>query len=528
MLTIPVEGKTKAKFAPAFGENDFIQIHDISKSFGAVKALKNIDFGISKGEVRTLLGENGAGKSTLVKIIMGEEVPDSGSIQIDGKPIKIYSPEHARNMGVSMVHQELAVFDNLTVAENIFPTRYFTNKLGAINWKLLNHYAEESIAIFNIDIRPDQKMDSLTLAQQQMVEILRCISNNQQIILLDEPTSGLNSEETIKLMTIIRDLREKGITFIYISHRINEVMEISDKISILRDGRYVCTYINDKDLTEDDLVSAMVGHELTESLYSKKAFNDAHNNPVLFKVQDLARKNALNSTGFELHEGEIIGFFGLEGSGMNTVSRMIYGLEGKETGEIIFKKEKLKKISPPDLIKQKILYLNNDRKKAGLLLDSGAADNMMIPKIDELSKLTILKRSAIADYAEKYIKLFSILIPSIFSKTRNLSGGNQQKLMISMCVGTKPDLMIVNEPTRGIDVGAKSEIHKFILEAGMQGTGFIIFSSDLPELMGLCDRIYVMKNKSIVGELVGDAINEEAVFALAAGSKSNEVLANGK
>ena len=524
----PIEGKKMATFAPDFGKDDFIQIHGISKSFGVVKALKNVDFGIAKGEVHALLGENGAGKSTLVKIIMGEESPDSGSIEIDGKTIKVFSPESAHNMGISMVHQELAIFDNLTVAENIFPTRYFTNKLGVIEWKELNRQAEESIAIFNIDIKPNQKMDSLTLAQQQMVEILRCISNNQQIILLDEPTSGLNTEETVKLMNIIRDLRQKGITFIYISHRINEVLEISDKITILRDGRYVSTYINDENLSEDDLVSAMVGRELTESLYSKKAYSHANDNPVLFKVEGLAKKNALNPIGFELHEGEIIGFFGLEGSGMNTVSRMIYGLEGKDTGEISFKNEKLTKVSPPELIKKKILYLNNDRKKAGLLLDSGAADNMSVPMIDKLSILTILRKNAIATYTEKYIDLFSIVIPSIFTKTRNLSGGNQQKLMISMCIGTQPELMIVNEPTRGIDVGAKSEIHKFILESAKQGTGFIIFSSDLPELVGLCDRIYVMKNGIIVGELKGDDIDEESVFALAAGSKSKEVLANGE
>jgi ABC-type sugar transport system ATPase subunit len=520
MLINPVESTTRAKLAPAFGEDDFIQIHDISKSYGIVKALKNINFGIKKGEVHTLLGENGAGKSTLVKIIMGEEMPDSGALQIDGKTIKTYSPDHAHNMGISMVHQELAIFDNLTVAENIFPTRYFTNRAGAINWKELNHYAEESIAIFNINIKPNQKMDSLTLAQQQMVEILRCISNNQQIILLDEPTSGLNSEETKKLMQIIRDLRDKGITIIYISHRINEVLEISDKITILRDGRYICTFNNNENLTEEDLVSAMVGRELSESLYSRKAFVDASANPVLFKVEGLAKKNALNPVNFKLHEGEVIGFFGLEGSGLITVSRMIYGLEGKDTGEITFKNEKLSKLSPPELIKKKILYLNNNRKKAGLLLDSVTADNMMMPKMDELAFLTFLKRSEIANYTEKYINLFSIVIPSIFEKPRNLSGGNQQKLMISMCIGTNPELMIVNEPTRGIDVGAKSEIHKIILKASAQGTGFIIFSSELPELMGLCDRIYVMKNKSIVGELGGDTFEEEAVFAMAAGSKS--------
>jgi len=262
MLTNPKAGKTKAKIAPAFEEGDFIQINEISKSYGAVKALKNVSFGIKKGEVHTLLGENGAGKSTLVKIIMGEEAPDSGDIQIDGKTIRIYSPEHAHHMGISMVHQELAIFDNLTVAENIFPSRYFTNSVGAINWNDLNRHADESIAIFDIDIKSNQKMDSLTLAQQQMVEILRCMSDNQKIILLDEPTSGLNSEETEKLMQIIRDLRQKGITIIYISHRISEVLNISDKITILRDGRYICTYINDNNLSEDELVSAIVGREL--------------------------------------------------------------------------------------------------------------------------------------------------------------------------------------------------------------------------------------------------------------------------
>ncbi len=510
-----VEGKSKAKIAPAFRDDDFIQIHDISRSYGIVEALKDVNFGITKGEVHTLLGENGAGKSTLVKIIMGEETPDSGVIQIDGSKITNYSPEHAQNMGISMVHQELAVFDNLTVAENIFPTRYFTNKLGAINWSMLRHRADESIAIFDIDIEPNQNMDSLTLAQQQMVEILRCISNNQQIILLDEPTSGLNAEETEKLMGIIRDLRDKGITFIYISHRINEVLEISDRITILRDGRYIRTYINDENLTEDDLVNAMVGRELSKSLYSKKIFYDASANPVLYKVVGLAKKNALNPVGFELREGEIIGFFGLEGSGLNTVSRMIFGLEAKDAGEITFKNEKLGKVSPQESINKKILFLNNNRKQAGLLLNSATADNMMMPNMDKLSVLTILNNSKIADYTERFINLFSIVIPSIFEKPRNLSGGNQQKLMFSMCIGTEPELMIVNEPTRGIDVGAKSEIHKFVLNASTQGTGFIIFSSDLPELMGLCDRILVLKNKAIVGELQGDAITEEAILALA-------------
>ena len=508
-------GKSKAMIAPAFQKDDFIEMHGITKSYGIVEALNEVSFGIKKGEVHTLLGENGAGKSTLVKVIMGEETPDSGRLLIDGQEIESYSPENSYGKGISMVHQELAVFENLTIAENIFPSRYFTNKIGAIDWRALFQRAEESIDIFDIDIKPFQKMDSLTLAQQQIVEILRCISDNQRIILLDEPTSGLNNIETEKLMAIIDKLRTEGITFIYISHRINEVLEISDRITILRDGKYIRTFINDENLTEDDLVNSMVGRELSGSLYSKKAFYDASGNPVLFKVEGLEKKNALDPVGFELQEGEIIGFFGLEGSGLNKVSRMIYGLEGKDAGEITFKNEKLSKITPQEMIRKKILYLNNNRKQAGLLLNSGAADNMMLPRMDDLSVMTILKNNAIADYAEKYIRLFSIVIPSIFEKPRNLSGGNQQKLMFSMCTGAEPELMIVNEPTRGIDVGAKSEIHKFILQASDEGTGFIIFSSDLPELVGLCDRIYIMKNKALVGDLQGDAIDEEAILAMA-------------
>lgn len=508
---------SRAKLAPAFREDDFIKIHDISKSYGIVEALHNVSFGITKGEVHALLGENGAGKSTLVKIIMGEETPDSGTLIIDGQQMQHYSPDISYDLGVSMVHQELAIFENLTVAENIFPSRFFTNKLGAIEWKTLKQRAVESIEIFDIDLDPFQQMGSLTLAQQQMVEILRCISDNQRIILLDEPTSGLNNVETEKLIGIIHQLRNQGITFIYISHWINEVLEISDKITILRDGKYIRTYVNDQTITEDDLVNAMVGRELSDRLYSKKDYYDASANPTIFKVEALEKKNALKPVDFKLQKGEIIGFFGLEGSGMNTVSRMIYGLEGKEAGDIYYQDELLATVSPQVMINKNILYLNNNRKQAGLLMDSSIAENMLLPKIDDFSFLTILKTSAIADFAEKYINLFSIAVPSVYQKPRNLSGGNQQKLMFSICSGAEPELLIVNEPTRGIDVGAKSEIHKFILNASKLGTGFIIFSSDLPELIGLCDRIYIMKDKAIIGSLQGDEINEEAILALACG-----------
>ncbi len=513
------ENTVASQTAVDVAQQDFISIRGVSKRYNIVQALDDVSFGIRQGEIHTLLGENGAGKSTLVKTLMGEETPDSGEIWVGGEKMAVHSPQTSQNMGISMVHQELAVFENMTVAENIFPSCDIKTKLGFVDWKELYKRAAESIQIFNMDIQPAQKMDTLTLAQQQMVEILRCICNGQRIILLDEPTSGLNNEEADRLMNTIMELKAKGITIIYISHRINEVMALSDRITVMRDGKYICTFDNTPELTEQDLVSRMVGRELSGSLYSKKTFVDASANPVLYEVQNLAKRGALESASFALREGEILGFFGLEASGAGTLSRMLYGLEGRESGSFTYLGQPLGKINPTALVEQKILYLNNNRKKAGLLLDSPAKDNMILPVMQKMSRFTLLLGRKIAEYTEKYIQTFSIVIPSIFQKPRNLSGGNQQKLMLSICLGTQPKLMIVNEPTRGIDVGAKAEIHRFLLNIAQEGIGLIVFSSELPELMALCDRVLVMKNNSIVGELRGDEITEEAVVALAAGGQ---------
>ncbi len=512
------EGISQAVITPPISADDYLQIKDLAKSYGIVKALKGVTFGIRKGEVHTLLGENGAGKSTLVKIIMGEETPDRGQITINHRIIEQYNPLYSQSFGISMVHQELAVFENMTVAENIFPSGDYLTKWGTVDWTTLNRKAQESIQVFGMNLEATQRMNSLTLAQQQMVEILRCISGGQELILLDEPTSGLNNEEADRLMSVIRKLCADGITVIYISHRINEIMSISDRITVMKDGEYVCTFQNDDNLTEDDLVGKMVGYELSENLYAKKQFVDASGNPVMFGVKGMSNKKGVTDVNIGLHEGEIVGVFGLEGSGSNQLSRMLYGLSERESGEVFFKGEKLQKLTPTALIEKKILYLNNNRKKAGLLLDSPACDNMILPVMKDMSMGGILNRKKIADYTNEYIDTFSIVIPSIYQKPRNLSGGNQQKLMLSMCLGTKPEMFIVNEPTRGIDVGAKAEIHRFLLGISGEGVGLLIFSSELPELMALCDRILVMNQGRLVGEVCGDDITEEAVVALAAGS----------
>ena len=499
-------------------DNDkFLIIDNISKNYGVVQALKNVSFTVKKGEVHTLLGENGAGKSTLVKIIKGEETPTNGDITLDGVKIKNYSPTVSKEMGIAMVHQELAIFENMTVAENIFPACDFLTRTGAINKKKQRKEAQDKIDLFGMDLIPSQKMDTLTVAQQQMTEILRAISAGSKVVLLDEPTSGLNKEETENLMKIIDRLRNEGITIIYISHRIAEVMHISDRITVLRDGEYVCTFVNDENLKEIDLISRMVGRELTKSLYSRKAYTDSISDEVFFEVKNMNKKNAVYDIDFQLNKGEVLGFFGLEGSGTDSVSRMIFGMEAMESGEVFFKGKKIKKVTTTTMVDKKVMYINNNRKTAGLLLNSSTLNNMSMPVLKEYSKGSIINNKRLTDHTEKFVDAFDVVIPSVYQEPRNLSGGNQQKVLMSICLGKEPELLIANEPTRGIDVGAKAEIHKFLLGAVESGVGLIVFSSELPELMGLCDRILVMKNKRIVGEISKEEISEEDIMTIAAG-----------
>jgi ABC-type sugar transport system ATPase subunit len=496
---------------------EFLEIRDISKNYGIVRALKNVSFSISKGEVHALLGENGAGKSTLIKIISGEEAPSAGSLFINGAEVKDFNPTHAMAAGIAMVHQELAVFENMSVSDNIFPTASFVSA-GFINQRKTDREAKALIDLFGMDISPRQKMDSLTMGQQQIVEILRCVSAGKEIILLDEPTSGLNQEEVKKLMEIIRRLKSQGITVVYISHRIDEIKEISDRVTVLRDGTYVGSYENTAKLTEMDLISRMVGRELTGTLYSARAEDGIAGEEVVLEVKNFCKKNSVQDISFSLHRGEVLGFFGLEGSGTNTVSRMIYGLEAADEGEYFLKGEAVKKPGPDALVPAGVMYLNNNRKNAGLLFNSPALDNLSIPLLKKLSDGLFINRNKMAAHAEKYIGEFNIVIPSVYQRPRYLSGGNQQKLMFSICMGNNPEIIIINEPTRGIDVGAKVEIHRFILGLIKNGLSVIVFSSEMPELISLCDRVIVMAKNRIFGEVHKGDMTQERIMAKAAGT----------
>ncbi|PKM96298.1 MAG: D-xylose ABC transporter ATP-binding protein [Firmicutes bacterium HGW-Firmicutes-1] len=496
--------------------NNFLVIENVCKNYEVVQALRGVSFDIRKGEIHTVLGENGAGKSTLMRIIAGEQAPDSGNIYLEGEKIAFFSPKHAHKLGISMVHQELAIFENMSVAENIFPDCNFRNRFGGIDKKRLYMETNRCQDILKLNLNPSSKMDSLTVAEQQMVEILRAISLENKIIVLDEPTSSLNNKEAERLMQTLKKLRDDGLTIIYISHRINEILDISDRVTVLRDGEYICTLENDKNLDENVLVSKMVGRNLQDSIYMKKNYIEENHNEILLKVENLCKKHSATDISFTLHKGEIIGFFGLEGSGTEDVSRMIFGLESKDKGTLHFKGETISKYTPIDLIDRKILYLNGNRKNAGLLLKMPATENMSLPVLKKLSKLSFLNQQAIKEYTNKYIEKFSIVISSVLAVPSSLSGGNQQKLMLSICLGTEPECLIVNEPTRGIDVGAKTEIHMHLQEIANSGVGVIVFSSELPELISLVDRIIIMRNKKIVGELMRNEIQEQNIMALAA------------
>ena len=496
-------------------ENPILLLEGISKSYGPVKALKAVSFSVNRGEIHAILGENGAGKSTLVKIIKGETNPDSGRLVFEGSEIKVVDPLYANSIGITMVHQELTIFDDLTVAENIYPNNVFRTKLGLIDKRRMRQQSAEKLALFNLRIDPAEKVANLSLAEQRIVEILRAIGLERKLIILDEPTAGLNESETRILISLVKRLRDEGITIIYISHRIAEVLELSDRITILRDGNYIST-LPAEDASTAELIRLMVGREL-DLLYAKKQYSTKAPGDRLLELEDVGKQGFLRDVSLRLDREEILGVFGLQGSGVEKLSHILYGLDSCDAGLVRVKGRVLRRRNTEAMLKSGFIYLSDNRKRAGLFLDMSSAENMACPRLDKLSRNSILKKKEIFRYTDSFIRKFGIVIPSARTKPKNLSGGNQQKLMFSVCLGTQPECVILNEPTRGIDVGAKAEIHRFILELPPNKTSVILFSSELPELISLCDRVVVLRNNAVVGELAGDDINEEKIMSLAAG-----------
>ncbi len=483
----------------------------ISKRFLGVRALKGVDFELRRGEVHALVGENGAGKSTLMKVLTGIYQPDDGEIFFEGKPYAVKNIGEAQALGIAMIHQELNMMNDLTVAQNVFIGREI--KKGF--WLKDAEMVKETQKIFDrigIKIDPKMQLGRLTVGKQQMVEIAKAVSRDCKLLILDEPTAALTQTEIEELFRIMEDLKAKGIGMIYISHRMDEINRISDRITVMRDGEYVGT-VDTASVTKDDVINMMIGRVVYEDPKTHSEVPD--DAEVVLEVKHLSSGNAFNDVSFTLRRGEILGFSGLMGAGRTEVARAIFGADPHDGGEIFVNGKRVNIKTPEDAVKLGIGYLSEDRKRYGLLLDKSITENSALASIDKYTKgIFINDRRAKAEAKEENLKLRT-KTPSMDQLLKNLSGGNQQKVIIARWLIRNSDILIFDEPTRGIDVGAKSEIYTLMNQLTKQGKSIIMISSELVEILRMSDRVLVMCEGKKTGELDISEANQENIMRLA-------------
>ncbi|MDF1495349.1 sugar ABC transporter ATP-binding protein [Caproiciproducens sp. CPB-2] len=489
-----------------------LEFKNISKYFPGVVALDDISFQAHSGEVLAFLGENGAGKSTLLKILNGDYQPDRGDYLIDGVPKHFRSPHEAIEEGISVIYQERQILMELTVAENIYLGRMPANKLGVINKRLANKMAQKIINDFGLPITPQTKVKDLSIAYQQMVEIMKAYSReNLKVICFDEPTASLSDAEIECLFTIIRKLKSENKIIIYVSHRMEELRKITDKTVVFKDGRYVCT-VSTGEVSDKELIRLMVGRDLGDvykSLDRDKTIGD-----VLLDVRNVS-SDYVKGNSFQLRRGEVLGFSGLVGAGRTELIRAIIGADPIRSGEIYLEGKKIVNRSPKDAMDNGIVLVPEDRKMQGILANLSVKGNINISMLDQnAKKFGIVDKNKEDAVAEKGISEFRIKTPSADKKIIELSGGNQQKCIVARWIATNPKVLILDEPTKGIDVGAKSEFYHMICAFAKQGLGVILISSEMPEVMGLSDRIIVMKSLKIVGEISHDEATEDRLLSM--------------
>ncbi len=485
-------------------DDTIISVRGISKSFPGVQALKGVSFDILRGEIHGLVGENGAGKSTLIKILCGAYTATEGSVWMNGKELSIRSPLDAQNAGISVVHQELKLVDSLTVMENIFIGRWPRTAIGSVNWKALRRQAAELIDELGVSLDPEENVGKLTVAQKQIVEICKVLSTNAKFIVMDEPSAVLTPSEMDTLYAIIRKLKTSGITILYISHRLEEIFSLCDHVTIFRDGQKIKT-VPAADVTREELIHMMVGRELGIE-YPKEKIKIGE---TILSVRNLNRPNVLHDINFDLHRGEILGFAGLVGAGRTEVARAIMGADKNVSGDITLRGEKYAITDVPHAIKMGIGLVSEDRKKEGLVLNLGIKYNISMVNMHRILKNGALNANLEEELAQKYIHDLNIVAPSSEQEAIYLSGGNQQKVVIAKWLNANCDVLILDEPTRGIDVGAKKEIYHIIGELAKNGKAIIMISSEMPELLGMCDRIIVMHNGRITGTVdIADATQD--------------------
>ena len=487
-----------------------LSLRGITKTFPGVKALDNINLDFYEGEVHSICGENGAGKSTLMKILSGVYSLEEGEIYINGQKETIKNPLDALNKGQSIIFQEFNLVDALSIAENIYLGRV-SNKQGSwVDWKNMNKKAHELMLRVGYDIDPTTLIKDLSVAEKQMVEIAKALSYNSRIIIMDEPSATLTANEVEKLIKIVNDLRADGVTVIYISHKLEEVMRISDRVSIMRDGKMISTY-DIADVTTDKIVEEMVGRSVSQS-YPQRPVSPGEDAPIALEVKNLTRNGVFRDISFQLRKGEILGFAGLVGSGRTEIVRAIFGADKLDSGEIFINGEKVKIPTPKAAIAKGLALLTEDRKSQGLHLHMPLSKNVSSANLKAVVKGPFVSRKVEKDACNQYIDTLAIKTPSSEQKAVNLSGGNQQKVVLAKWMFANSDIIVLDEPTRGIDVGAKMEIYNLMNDMVAQGKSIIMISSELPELLAMSDRVVVIYEGNHKGTLVGDEITAENVM----------------
>ncbi len=490
------------------------QLEHITKEFPGVLALNDVSLDIQRGEVLALVGENGAGKSTLIKLMTGALTDWQGEMLFEGKPIRIAHPYEAQKLGIATIYQELTLCSNVTVADNIYLGREPKKKNGLIDWKKLYRDATDILAELGVHIPPTTEVSRLSVATQQLVEIARALTMKAKLIIMDEPTSSLSKGEVEILYGIVKRLKERGISILYISHKFDEVFALSDRISILRDGCHIAT-VNTAESNVDDIIKMMVGREIT-TMWPNRAYEKGEQ---VFAVRNLTRKGTFENIGWDLHKGEILGIYGLVGAGRTEMARAVCGIDSADSGEICVdgKWQALPK-SAGDAITKGIVMLPEDRKEEGLLLRMSVAANISMSKMLEKSQPLVVNAKQERQYVDSFIDSLHIRTPSRNQLVNNLSGGNQQKVVVAKLMNTQSHILIFDEPTRGIDVGAKSEIYDLMNQLTEQGYSIVMISSELPEIVGMSDRVIVMFEGKIMAILNKEEANAESIVTLATSS----------
>lgn len=493
-----------------------IEMRGIDKSFGGNAVLKNAGFLLDDGEIHALMGENGAGKSTLMKILTGVYTKDAGTVIVDGKEVCYKNPQEAEKAGIVFIHQELNVLFDLTVEENMFLGKEIKKSFGICDRKSMRKKVQEILDMLGVDINPGQRMDELSIGQQQMIEIAKALMVDAKVIIMDEPTAALTQSETEVLFQVVNSLREKGVSIVYISHRMEEIFELCDRITILRDGSYIDTK-KIADIDMNDVVKMMIGREIGERYPAR----DVKIGDVVFEVKNLNCPGAFENVDFNVRAGEVLGVSGLMGAGRTEIMQAIFGNMPHVTGQIFLNGKEIKNKSPQQAIENGIGFITEDRKVEGLMLEESIMKNISLANLTRISENGVIKKKKEQELVNKGIKELRIKCFGPQHECNNLSGGNQQKVVFAKWIYTDPKVLILDEPTRGVDIGAKKEIYNIINDLAATGVAIIMVSSELPEVLGMSDRIMVVREGQIRGILNKEEANQESIMTLATGGELN-------